>query len=41
VRGILNMKISYVNQMRINARKIIEDKYSWDVKINELIEVIE
>jgi hypothetical protein len=27
--------------MRINARKIIEDKYSWDVKINELIEVIE
>lgn len=29
-----------LNLMRINARKTIENKYSWDVKINEIIEVL-
>ena len=41
VKQLLSMSNDSLNLMRINARKIIENKYSWDVKINEIIEVLE
>ena len=40
VKQLLSMSNDSLNLMRINARKIIENKYSWDVKINEIIEVL-
>ena len=41
VKRLLLMSNDSLNLMRINARKKIENKYSWDVKINEIIEVME
>lgn len=41
VKRLLLMSNDSLNLMRINARKKIENKYSWDVKINEIIEIME
>lgn len=41
LKRLLSMDNKSLKLMRMNARRLIESKYSWNVKIDEIIEAIE
>ena len=41
LKRLLFMDNKSLKLMRMNARRLIESKYSWNVKIDEIIEAIE